>query len=298
MAGILACLLSSLTWAIGSSAYARASHRHTAYSINLTRALGAAPLFLLAAAFLGDWSTADKLLGSTGLWFALSVFSSYGIGDLVFLASAKRLGVPGALSIGAVFPVWNTLLGIYLRNEQLRATQVLGLVVTLFFLVIVILSGPRGAVVGMGATRHERNRILNGVLLAFLTSVFWATNSFCIALAGARVDPWIGNSFRMVVAIAMSTLLGWGMTRRLPRPLPASEWRPVLPIYWLEAFGGSAFYLYGLSHTSMALGATLSSLAPMFAVPIAWGLGTEKVSWLRLSGVMGVLFGLWLLLTP
>lgn len=297
MLGNLASLLSALTWALGSTAYARASHRHTAFSINLTRAFAAAPLFLLCALLFGDWSSFSGLWSSTALWLSLSVFSSYGVGDLVFLAAAKRIGVPGALAVGSIFPVWNSLLGTYLKKEVLSGHQVIGLILTLFFLVIVILSSadrPRNS----KRTRSERDRTVIGVCLAVLTSVFWATNSFCIAQAGGRLDPWVTNTFRMGMAIVMAWTFGTLATRRVVRPLPWTEVRSVLPVYVFEAFGGSALYVYGLSHTSMALGATLSSLAPVLAVPIAWVTRSEKVSWLKLLGVCGVVFGVWLLLQP
>jgi drug/metabolite transporter (DMT)-like permease len=79
--------------------------------------------------------------------------------------------------------------------------------------------------------------------------------------------------------------------------IPATVMKHSAWFFVAEAFFGSIFFLYGLSHSSLVLGSTLSSLAPVIAVPIAWLWGLEKLSLYRTLGVVATVFGLWLLVS-
>jgi drug/metabolite transporter (DMT)-like permease len=48
---------------------------------------------------------------------------------------------------------------------------------------------------------------------------------------------------------------------------------------------GSSLYVYGLSHSDLAVGATLTSLAPLISVPIAIALGEERWNGRRVAAV-------------
>lgn len=291
MMGELAAFLSSVTWATGSAVYSRLSSRYSAYSVNYTRGLLALPLFACVAAASGGLFSHAPDSAIVG-WLVLSVLAGYGIGDALFFESTRLLGVPGALAIASVFPVWNAIVGAYFRNEMLRPFQWLGLFITLAFVILVILTTPQGAKV-----RGSKGSVGLGVFLAVITSIFWMVNSFSVAQAGQGIDPFFGNTIRMASAVFFTQLIGWIKIRRRVRMVPLSELRSVGWIFIFEAFGGSVFFLYGLSHTRLAVGSTLASLAPVLSVPIAWILKTEKASGLRLMGVSGVVFGLWMLVS-
>src|SRR4051812_25537796 len=108
--GPLCAFGSSVTWAVGSAGYSRLSRGHSPFAVNFTRGLVALPLFL--AGFIlsvGSWQgalDAVALLSPTAIaWFALSIFASYGLGDVLFMWSTRSLGVPAALAIGSTFPL-------------------------------------------------------------------------------------------------------------------------------------------------------------------------------------------------
>jgi drug/metabolite transporter (DMT)-like permease len=63
-------------------------------------------------------------------------------------------------------------------------------------------------------------------------------------------------------------------------------------VFLIEAYGGSYFYTYGLAHAPLAIGATLSSLAPILSVPVAIALKLEKFSPIRTLGVCLAVLGL------
>lgn len=53
--------------------------------------------------------------------------------------------------------------------------------------------------------------------------------------------------------------------------------------------------MYGLTHSTLAVGASLSSLSPVVAVPVAIYLGWEAPSLKRIGGVLAVVAGVCLL---
>ena len=301
--GPLCAFLASVTWAVGASGYARLSRTNSPFAVNLARSLIAGPLFLLTAFVLaGSWSeglAGFRLLHWSHLgWFSLSMFASYGFGDALFLWSTQSLGVPGALAIASSYPILTALVGYFFEGQKLSLTQVLGLGITVSGVITVILSDPQSGsktdVVSVG----KKNAKWKGVALAAICSVFWATNSLSISHVGHDIPTAVANTVRMALAICLSLVMGTVLAPGSRLLLSFKDLKSNLWIFLIEAFGGSYFFMYGLSHSRLAIGSTLSSLAPVISVPVAWTLGIEKFSASRTAGVFLVVLGLCLLVGP
>lgn len=282
---------SSVTWAIGSAGYSHLSKNYSTFAVNFARALIALPLFLV----MGFWTAGSIALGINAFrevqfyhlaWFTLSMISSYGLGDSLFLWSARSLGVPAALAIASSYPLWTVLAGYLFGSESLVGLQILGIILTVMGVITVILAGSKQA----GRLSWK------GIVLAFLTSIAWATNGFAISRVGSTLTPAVGNTIRMILALFLSACFGRIILPKAKILLPQKVMFQYLWLFVLEAFGGSFFYLYGLSHSPLALGATLASLAPVLSVPVAWLMGWEKVALMKGVGVFLVVTGVFFLL--
>jgi len=295
-AGPLCAFLSSCTWSIGSARYADLSLRHSAFAVNFTRALVALPLFIIAIFVVGggiEGGLANiQELGLRHLgWFGLSMIACYGLGDALFLWSAKSLGVPGALAIASTYPLFTGLADWLILGHPVSAAHFGGLLMMVGGVVVVILSVPRSV------DRLRSNARTKGVLLAFATSVLWAVNTYAVSRGGRDISAPVGSSVRMILALFISPLLGMVLAKGMPATIPFRVVRRWGWLFALEAFGGSYLFIYGLAHSSFALGSVLTSLSPVISVPIAWAMGIEKFSWARTLGVVGVVGGLMLLLS-
>ncbi|MBY0469725.1 DMT family transporter [bacterium] len=291
--------MSSVTWAIGSSAYSHLSKNYSPFGVNFSRAWLALPVFILAV-----FITGGSLSGGLALyreltpyhwaWLATSMVVSYGIGDALFLWSTRYLGIPGALAISSAYPLLTTLYGVLFREEVLSMKQALGILVAIGGMVLVILYAPHTEV-----SRHKkRSHALKGLALATGACLLWAMNSIAVSYGGQGISPFVGNSVRMLLALPISAAAGFLLARRQPLLLPVREFKKYWWAILFEAFGGSTFFMYGLAHSSLAIGSTLSALAPILAVPFAWAIGGEKVSYVRTGGVGMAVCGLWLLVVP
>lgn len=294
--GPVAAFLSSATWAVGSSTYSKVSREYTAFGVNFTRAVIALPCFLIATFIeLGISGTAEAFahldFARVG-WFALSMFSSYAFGDALFLWSSQGLGVPAALAIASIFPIWTAFAGYLIHGETLNSWQGLGLVITVGGVITVIMNEPRAS---EGRKHSAATPTTRGVLTAFACSFFWALNSYSVSVAGHGMSAFMGNMIRMMLALPLCGLMSAAFGIRGRLLLPFSSLKGVLWIFVMEAFGGSFFFVYGLSHSPLALASTLTSLAPVLAVPVALMLKIERFSLGRTIGISLVVLGLCLL---
>jgi drug/metabolite transporter (DMT)-like permease len=221
-------------------------------------------------------------------WLALSIFASYGLGDSIFLWATLSLGVPAALAISSSYPIWTALIGLIFRHEALTPLQTVGLLVTVGGVIVVILSEPRE---GKRAQATKR-----GLVLAFISSLFWAINGCSVSQGGEGINPAAANAFRMATGMAMVFVVSRISGARGRVLLPMRELRRNWWLFLVEAFLGSLVFVYGLSHSRLAVGATLASLAPVLSVPVAWAAGIERFSFKRTAGICLVVSGLCLLL--
>lgn len=296
--GPLCAFGSSVTWAVGSTFYSQLSKTNSPFAVNFSRALFALPLFILSAFVLSGGISegiasyqAVKL--STWGWFTLSMICSYGLGDTVFLWSTRHLGVPGALAISSCFPIWTVVGGNLLGGDPFSPVRLFSIAITIVGMIIVILNGPARTSAGVVVAKKQ---VLLGASLALLTSVFWAVNTFASSRGGAGLLVAVGNTVRMIMALCLSAGFGFLLSPGKSILLPP---RQVLKFSWVfvfEAFLGSTFFIFGMSHSPLAVGATLCSLAPAVSVPIAVACGFEKFSFWRTAGVGVVVLGISLLL--
>lgn len=283
--GPVCALLSSLTWALGSSMYASHAGRVGALEVNLTRALLAAPLYFAAAAVLcgptAFWAFSRPQLG----WLGLSVACSYVVGDTLFYTAGLRLGTPTALAIGSIYPVWSTLLGVVSFGEPLGLHRGLGTLLCVCGVIWLVLlrSVP---------TPHPRYQTgwsrLHGVGLAILTSLCWAGNTYSVRQGGTNQNPLVINAVRYTLA-AFVLLVVWfvAVRRRSDEKLlmaPRALLR-FLPVVLIEALFGSTIFVYAMTHTDLSIAAPLASLSPLFSVPIGLVLRTERLCVRRLAAI-------------
>lgn len=290
--GPLCALGSSFTWAVGSAGYSQLSKNNSAFAVNFMRALIAFPLFILASFIVAGGispgiESFQTVRASHWGWFTLSMVASFGLGDSLFLLSTRSLGVPGALAIASCYPIWTVMAGHFSGCDPVSLSQIFGLLVAVSGIVVVILNAPKRE-----DSSGQAEFSWKGVFLALATSFAWATNGFAVSRGGADLVPPVGNTIRMLLALVLSAGFGRLLAPRSPILLPRKEVVRFGWLFILEAFGGSYLYMYGLSHSPLALGSTLASLAPVISVPAAWLFGLEKFSLYRTLGVCLVVLGI------
>ncbi len=278
--GPLAAFGSSCTWAFASARYAQASRDVGSARVNLARAIVVVPIYLTFTAFrLGAHFTDGVTVRGSG-WLLGSVLCSYAIADNLFFTAARRIGISTALSIASTYPLWAALVGAFYgeRFGPLRAAATL---LCVFGVVALVRLAPDRKIDAAG-TGHKDTW---GIVLAFITSILWAGNSVSIKHGAVGLDVFQANAIRYLMALVLLGAQVLLSRTPPPQPRPVRGWASLLPAIIADAFFGSVFYVYGLSHTDLSVGAPLSSQAPLLSVPIAILMGEERWSPARFLAV-------------
>lgn len=288
--GPIGSLISSLTWAFGSTTYSHLSRKYPPSVVNFNRALFALPLYLIAISItFGPENLLFEIAkpdSSKILWLGLSQISSFAFGDALFLMAATRIGVPMSLTISSLYPVWSAIAGIVFKGQTLLPLQWIGLFIIVTGVVVMIRVSHQEK--PAGETRLART----GILLAFATSFMWAFNTYGISEGAAGVNALVANAHRMIFALPLCWIFGIGLGVKGSWILSRADYKSYSYVFAIEAFVGSLCFTYGLANSPLAVASALSSLSPVLAVPIAVLSGDERLNWTKTGLILMVTAGI------
>ena len=280
-AGEIAALLASLSWAIGSLVFSGV--RAAPFALNLFKNSLAALLFFasLAVLTLGFGRPVPRPAATSLGWLALSSFIGLVIGDTFYFRSLQALGPRRALVLTTLAPTLAAALGWWTFGETLPAAAMLGIAATLLGVAWVV-RVREGACEG-----EERTGTAMAVACGFLAALCQAVGAVCTKLGMNDLDPLEASFVRLVFAAAAGLLLALaaGRFRAFSRDLFA----PGVPLRLAAAsacgtYGGIWLSLIAFKHSRLAIATTLTSLSPIFVIPIIWLFLGQRT---RLAGILG-----------
>lgn len=288
--GAFAAFTASVTWAFASARYAQMAERAGPVRVNLLRSLTASALWFGALAATDGPAALSAVDAEHALLLAGSIVCSYAIGDSVFYAAATRAGLSVALAIATIYPLWAALYGALFRAEPFGAWRVFGLLACIVGIAALLVQSHRQRMAA-------GSRALLGIALALLTSLFWAGNTVFLKLGAQGLSLYQMNAVRFAFgALLLLAQLPWRIRQERAESAAREESAPgavrtkreslgmwqLARKLWLPLLAdtgvGSVAFAYGITHTDLALGATLSSLSPLVAMPIAAAMGTERLT--------------------
>ncbi|HWE31244.1 MAG TPA: DMT family transporter [Polyangia bacterium] len=296
MMGAFAAVASAALWAFASTRYAQASRAVGSSRVNLTRATTVLPIFLVATLVTTRGHLGAGIDGTRAAWLGLSVLCAYGFADNVFFAAARRVGITTALAIASSYPLWAAVVGVVWRGERFGIVRSSGTLLCVGGIIALIILSPR-AVEEHAHAHSTKREAREGIALALLTSVLWAGNTVSVKLGGSGITAWHANLIRFLIAwpilAATSTLT---VRPSKDDAVARAAYRSLVPVSLAEACVGSSLFVYGLAHTDLAVGATLSSLAPLLSVPFALFYREERWSPPRFFAVTATVAGVIILI--
>ena len=286
--GPAAAFTASVTWAFATTRYSRASREVGSARVNLARSIVATSGFALLRILQGGEPVFSGLTTNAASWLVGSIVCSYARGDSLFLTASRRVGITTALSIASTYPLWAALWGTVVDHEPLGPLRGAGMLLAVGGVMWLVRLGHADSVQG-------DRRSLGGVFLSLVASLLWALNSISLKRGSVGMNLLDVNVFRFGTAFVLLLPQVFLPSARALAGSPRGGWRSLLPALLVDCVLGSLSYVYGLAHTDLAVGATLSSLAPLISVPFAIAAGEERFDARRIAAITATVAGVALL---
>ncbi|HYL81560.1 MAG TPA: DMT family transporter [Candidatus Acidoferrum sp.] len=263
--GILAGLGCGLNWAVTSLLARSLLGRLSPAGLSAVRSTVGGGILIVAAIAAGE----GPAMLQAPFWVVLSLWTaivlSMGVGDSIFFRSLDYLSLTLALDLSLLNPLLTTLTGIAIYGEPITLLRLAGIAAVLGGLGLVISGrgqeGPR-------ATRAGRR----GLRLVVFASMAWALSATILKPALLHLPILAGTALRIPMAGLVLWLTPW--TRGTLDGVRAStrneRWQ-LATVCLLNAVG-SALFTIAIRSGGVAIGNTLASTSPLFAIPLEIGL--------------------------
>jgi drug/metabolite transporter (DMT)-like permease len=281
--GALCALGSAFTWAV-TSMLARTLHPPlNSVSINAIRSTVAGIMLVGWVAGVDGVGVMTSMSMTTFVLLALSIAIAVGLGDNFFFESSRTVGLARAMTIATSYPLVTTVLAALILGETITVWVVAGAVLTLAGIVLIVTAGQHGA------ERHEHYGL--GVAAAVLASLAWGIAPILMKAPLQEMDAAAVQGVRLPVAAALLWITPWarGAVRQLVDGGRAVVARMAL-LSVLTVFS-SVMYVVGIKYAGVAIGSILSSVAPMFAIPLGVIFLHERLSPGVVLGILVTIVG-------
>lgn len=288
--GELAGLATSLFWALSSVFFTRGGQRVGSVNVNRIRLVLAVILIMLAHLVTQGTLLPLNASPERWLWLGLSGLVGLAIGDTFLFQAYVLVGNRlGTLLLG-LSPVIGALIAWIFLGERLSAAQVGGILVSIGGVALVVLTSRSS-----NGAPHDRRRFILGILCGLGGAIGQAAG-LVLAKKGLAGDfPAVsGVAIRMLAAMvviwAVALVLG-----QMRSTLAAARNPAALGVIGAGAvvgpFIGVWLSLVAVQLTYVGIASTLTSLAPIFVLPISALVFKESVNRWAVLGTLVAIAG-------
>ncbi len=272
--GIPAAIAAAAIWAASSVLMASQLSRVDAALVSAIRLAWAAALFLLLLAIGGDVTAIAEAGWSNSLQLIAGAIVGLAMGDTVYVVTLGILGAGRAYTASlGLFTVFTFVLSALILDEPVTATVIAGSVLVVGSVYLVALLGTAGRDDSQSSNqtvRMEPSELARGLGLVVFAALCWSVATVWLGHAGEGVSTVAIGAIRIpAAALVVGLLVSF-------RRKPELRWRAVprgamaiLAIAGLAGTGfGSLLFIYAIQEAGAGRTAVLSSLSPLFAVPL------------------------------
>jgi drug/metabolite transporter, DME family len=281
--GALCALGSAFTWAVTSMLARTLQPPLNSVSINAIRSTVAGVVVVGWVVAVDGVSVMTSMSATTFGLLALSIAIAVGVGDNLFFESSRMVGLAAAMTIATSYPLVTTVLAALVLGETITMWVVIGGVLTLAGVALIVTGGQHRA------ERHEHYGL--GVMAAVLASLAWGIAPILMKAPLQEMDAAAIQGVRLPVAAALLWVTPWarGAVRQLVEGGQGIVGRMAL-LSLLTVFS-SVMYVAGIKYAGVAIGSILSSVAPMFAIPLGVMFLHERLSAGAVLGILVTIVG-------
>ncbi len=296
MIGELAALGAAICWTISAILYKEALLKAKPVSANIVRLVCTSIILVACLAIIGKFGVLMNLPAYAVVLACVSGIIGLGFGDTLYMMSLKLIGVARAVPITCVYPLFNLLWAVFLVEEPITLSVILGAVTIVFG--IWLLRQETDA----GTAETEKKILVKGVAYALATAVMWSVSITMIDMAvtlpeTSSLDHALAINTIRVTAIAVSLLVSapiidrdFGFLKMQRKTLTA------LIFGGIVALGLGWFFLtYSFINTLESRAVPISSTTPIFSTLSGIVFLHEKVTARNAVGSIMIVVGIFLI---
>jgi len=296
MMGELAALGAAICWTISAILYKEALLKTKPVSANIVRLVCTSIILVACLAIIGKFGVLMNLPAYAVVLACVSGIIGLGFGDTLYMMSLKLIGVARAVPITCVYPLFNLLWAVFLVEEPITLSVILGAVTIVFG--IWLLRQETNA----GTAETEKKILVKGVAYALATAVMWSVSITMIDMAvtlpeTSSLDHALAVNTIRVTAIAVSLLVSapiidrdFGFLKMQRKTLAA------LIFGGIVALGLGWFFLtYSFINTLESRAVPISSTTPLFSTLSAIIFLHERVTAKNALGSILIVVGVFLI---
>lgn len=269
--GVLAAIAAAGTWAMSSTLMASQVGRIDAWTVSALRLAWASLFFVVALFAFGVQGEVASMGAGQFLALVGSALVGLGAGDTIYVASLTALGMARAFTISlGLFTVFTYALAIAFLGEEVTVPVAFGSLLVLAGVYVVTLYGRAEPVLAAQAQAIPRARLLRGLAMAAAGGVFWSFATVWLRAASEETHAVAVGAVRIPAAAIMLAAIVSAQPRSAARrwQVPRRS-MVVLAVAGVAGTGlGSLLYIYAIQEAGAGLTVVLSSLSPLFALPL------------------------------
>lgn len=291
--GELAALGTSLCFSFGSVLFTISGRKMGSPLVNRTRLLVATLLVMLLHTFTFGKPIPLDAGADRWFWLGLSGFVGLALGDAFLFQAFVLIGPRLAMLMMALAPVLGTLLAWLFLGETLIPIEMIGIAITIAGIMLVI--GERNTQTKTETT--DKRRYVIGLLCGLGGAVGQAGGLVLSKMGLVGGFPALsGNVIRLSIAVIIIWILAvanrqiinsYQTLKANPRALlmltGGAVLGPVIGV-WLS--------LIAVQNTNIGVASTLSSLMPIFLIPISYFVFGERVTKQAIVGTLIAFVGM------
>ncbi|MBI5297312.1 MAG: DMT family transporter [Chloroflexi bacterium] len=287
--GEIAGIATSLFYALNSVFITRAGQQVGATVSNRTRVVFALLYLIILNLILFGQPLPVSADPQRWLWLSLSGVIGLALGDLFLFKSYLSIGPRLGNLLLSLYPIVGALEAWIFLDESLRLGQIVGILVTLAGIVWVVFERN-------GSGEKMPRHVWIGILYGVISAVFQATG-FVFSKQGmyGTFSPFQGNAIRMSAALLALLVIALfqkqvGQTVSTLRANPAA-FRMLMLAGFIGPVLGVSASLYAVQNAEVGVASTLTSLAPIFMLPISAIFFKERLGWQAIAGTLLAMVG-------
>jgi drug/metabolite transporter (DMT)-like permease len=298
MIGELAALGAAICWTVSAILYKEALLKAKPVSANIVRLVCTSIILVAYLAIIGKFGVLMNLPAYAVVLACVSGIIGLGFGDTLYMMSLKLIGVARAVPITCVYPLFNLLWAVFLVEEPITLSVILGAVTIVFGIWLLRQETD------VGTAETEKKILVKGVAYALATAVMWSVSITMIDMAvtlpeTSSLDHALAINTIRVAAIAVSLLVsapiidrGFGFLKMQRKTLAA------LIFGGIVALGLGWFFLtYSFINTLESRAVPISSTTPLFSTLSGIVFLHEKVTARNAVGSIMIVVGIFLIFT-